>query len=338
MRQSTFEKNHEEEWQTFDQQLAVFQQLTRIEQSIRRRTIDRQETDSFLASFERISDHLAVAKTRGYSVALIDRLNDLVSRGHLVLPIKERSFFRKVVKYFNVDFPTEVRRARMYVLVATIAFLGPALITGALIQYRPHYVTSVISPSTLQQMERMYTEYQTRLGRERSNVSDVTMFGFYVYNNTSIGLRVFATGVLFCVPALVVLAFNGTHISAIVNHLIVIGLGSNILGFIAGHSAFELTAIVLSGAAGLILGYALIHPGSLTRSEAVRIAGLRATQIILGAAFLFILAAFIEAFWSSIAAIPAIVKYFVGGALWLLTLSYFLFAGRNADRATADSS
>jgi hypothetical protein len=47
-----------------------------------------------------------------------------------------------------------------------------------------------------------------------------------------------------------------------------------------------------------------------------------------GAAGMFLIAAFIEAFWSPLTAFPPITKYAVGAILWGVVLGYFLFGGR----------
>ena len=95
-----------------------------------------------------------------------------------------------------------------------------------------------------------------------------------------------------------------------------------------GHGSFELTALVLAGAAGLMLGHALVAPGVRTRAVALREAGRRAISIVFGATLMLLIAAFIEAFWSSSTLVSPTVKYWVGGALWVLVFSYFIFAGR----------
>ncbi len=329
MKQSAFESAHGALWLSFENQLAEFEKVAGG------RSRGGGERDQFVADFEQISKQLAIAKTRGYSLELVDHLNELVTRGHFVLHQSQTSPLNNIVTFFIASFAHEVRKARYFVAVAATAFLLPALVVGAMIQFSPHYVTSVLSTAQIQQIERMYSTTQSRIGRERSGASDIAAFGFYVYNNTQIGLTVFATGVLFCLPSILTLGFNGLFISAIINHLSVIGLGTSVWSFVAGHSALELSAIVLSGTAGIMLGYALIHPGSLPRREALRRAGSSAVKIVLGAAFMFIVAAFIEAFWSSLQFVSPEIKYLVGACLWVLTLSYFLFAGRNANRETS---
>ncbi|MBF3273893.1 stage II sporulation protein M, partial [Pseudomonas aeruginosa] len=70
-------------------------------------------------------------------------------------------------------------------------------------------------------------------------------------------------------------------------------------------------------------------PGRLTRGEALRLAARRSVQLIAGVIVLLLLAAFTEAYWSSISHFEPRVKYAVGAVLWLLVGSYFLFAGRS---------
>ena len=55
-----------------------------------------------------------------------------------------------------------------------------------------------------------------------------------------------------------------------------------------------------------------------------------AVQIVYGAAAMLLIAAFIEAFWSSTTAVPPVAKYLTGVALWLFVGAYFLFMGRRA--------
>lgn len=322
MNQAAFEQKHKQTWDEFERLLASGETKKGKPQYI-----DSESRAKFLEIFELVTNNLAMAQTRGYSLQLIAKLNSLVLRGHYVIHSSKTPALGKIRAFFTVGFPSEVRQARKFVLVAILSFVLPALIVGGLIHHDPSYVNTILDPAQIQSIEAMYTVKDNRIGRERGAGTDLMMFGFYIYNNAQIGLTVFVFGVLFCVVTIAVVGFNGIYISAVINHLIVIGLGSSILSFVAGHSAFELTAIVLSGAAGIMLGYALLHPGDLSRQAALRQSGLRAAKIMAGATFMFTLAAFIEAFWSSLAFVPASIKYLVGLSLWGVTISYFLFAG-----------
>lgn len=97
--------------------------------------------------------------------------------------------------------------------------------------------------------------------------------------------------------------------------------------FVCGHGAFELTAIVICGAAGLLLGYSLIHPGRYRRRDSLRLTAPTALKLVMGGALMLLIAAFIEAFWSSSSFSPQ-VKFSVAAFYWGVVILYLLFAGR----------
>ena len=57
-------------------------------------------------------------------------------------------------------------------------------------------------------------------------------------------------------------------IGTVTGYLLQAGLAANFFSFTSGHSAFELSAIVLCGAAGLRIGHALVAPGRRLRADA----------------------------------------------------------------------
>ena len=86
--------------------------------------------------------------------------------------------------------------------------------------------------------------------------------------------------------------------------------------------------IVLAGAAGLRLGWSWIAPGRRTRLESLRHAARHAVVLMYGVIALLLVAAAIEAFWSSARWIAPEVKYGVGIACWLMVFAYLGLQGR----------
>jgi uncharacterized membrane protein SpoIIM required for sporulation len=107
-------------------------------------------------------------------------------------------------------------------------------------------------------------------------------------------------------------------------------MATTVYSFVATHSAFEVTAIVLSGAAGLRIGHALLAPGRLTRRQALVIATHDSAIMLYGVVAMLLIAAAVEAFWSSAAWLPATAKYVVAALCWTFVLAYFAFQGRHA--------
>lgn len=321
MNQEQFIARHEPEWR----QLEAW-----LDESLKKDArAERTAGTDFPHLYRQVCHHLALARTRMYSRQLIERLADLVLRGHQCLYRRRTGFWRRIGHFAAAGFPRLVRREWRVVLLSIALFFGPLLGMIGAIQLNPDLVYTVIEGAQVRQMEAMYSpELQERVGREREADSDFLMFGFYIRNNTTIGFQTFAGGLLFGLGTLFYLLFNGLYIGTIAGHLTSLGYVETFWGFVSGHSAFELTAIVLSGAAGLKLGGALVSPGPRTRALALRESGRTGIRLVYGAAVLFLLAAFVEAFWSSIAWMPFSVKVATGASLWTLLLAYLLLLGR----------
>jgi len=126
------------------------------------------------------------------------------------------------------------------------------------------------------------------------------------------------------------LAFNGAFGGAIAGYLTGRGLGPTFYSFIVTHAAFELTAIVLAGAAGLRIGHALLAPGRQTRVQSLVGASRESVVLLYGITAMLVIAAAIEAFWSSARWLPSPVKYGVAALCWIAVLAYFTLQGRRA--------
>ncbi|MCQ4313136.1 stage II sporulation protein M [Pseudomonas stutzeri] len=322
MKQSQFESRHQTEWQVFDETLDAFERGKKPSSTL---------IAEFPAAYRRLCQQLALAQTRGYSTHSIDNLQLLVQRGHQQLYRHRSPLTGRLLGFFLGGFGRLVRDEWRYVAVASLLFYASLLGMGALVLAYPELVYSLIDPEQVAQMEAMYDPDTSRLGRfgERESGDDWVMFGYYVMHNIGIAFQTFAGGLLFGVGSLFYLLFNGLMIGAVAGHLTGIGYHQPFWSFVVGHGAFELTAITFAGAAGLKLGAALVAPGRLTRTEALRLAAAKTVRLIIGATVLLLIAAFIEAYWSSMTYPSAPVKYAVGALLWLLVGLYFLLSGRN---------
>ncbi|MGB0712244.1 MAG: stage II sporulation protein M [Gammaproteobacteria bacterium] len=275
--------------------------------------------------YRRVCHQLALARSRTYSPRLVDELARLAHEGHDRLYAERGWSPMRVVRFLALDFPRTVRAEWRLVALSALVFWGTLLTMIAVLQFEPDFVHRVMTAANVAELENQYDPAREREARESGQ--GFVMFGFYVFNNAGIGFRTFASGVLFGVGTVFTLFYNGLVIGAAAGHLTQLGYIETFWGFVAGHSAFELTAIVLSGAAGMKLGFVLLMPGRLRRLEALRLSAQRILPLVYGACLLFIMAAVIEAFWSPRQWVPVQYKYLVGIVLWVLTLWYFLRAG-----------
>ncbi|MDX2217549.1 MAG: stage II sporulation protein M [Burkholderiales bacterium] len=272
--------------------------------------------------------HLALARDRGYPAYLVTRLNGLVQRTHQVLYRPRTRFWTLAWRYFSLDLPALLRANSGFMLVAAAAFALPLVIMGLLVFLQAELIYSLMPPGAVAEMERMYNPAGEIIGRQRPGDSDFLMFGFYIRNNIGVSFQCFASGLLLGVGSLFYLVLNGLQIGGVSGYLTHLGYGETFWSFVCGHGSFELTAIVISGGCGLKMGFALLAPGPLTRRAALVAAAREAARIMYGVVVMLVIAAFIEAFWSSSRWIPNEVKYGMAALLWTLVLYYCIFQGR----------
>ncbi|MCL2793534.1 MAG: stage II sporulation protein M [Spirochaetaceae bacterium] len=286
----------------------------------------------FPKAFRELTQDLNTARAHGFDPALIERLNRLVLEGNQLL-YGQRSFsFRKFSDFVLNTFPCAIRDSWKGIAIAHLIFYGIIFFTIALCLQFPDFVYEVIPENMARELEIMYNPESMHFLIPRNVSSDADMFGFYIYNNISIAFRTFAGGIIIGVGSLFILSFNALFLGAATAHIINKGFSETFFPFIIGHGSFELSAIIICAYAGLILGYRLFVTKGLTRQASLRIAGKTALPLITGSVILLVIAAVIEAFWSSKHQIPITIRYSMGAAGWLLLYLYFIFMGRKHDR------
>lgn len=284
--------------------------------------------EKFAHLYRSICHYHSLAKQRKYSSRLVDKLDDYVVRGHRQLYQKKQNFAYHFIEFFVRDFPVLIRKESKVFWIATALLYVPAIFLSLLIHFLPETVYTIINPAMVIEFEGMYDPSNRILGEAREADTNWYMFGHYINNNIGVSFRTFASGIVLCLGSVFFLFYNGLVFGAVAGHLMNTGYTETFFTFVIGHGSFELTAICISGAAGLKLGYALISPGNMSRLEALKRQSKTAIQLMYGVIIMLIIAAFVEAFWSSNNALSPFIKYSVGLILWTLVASYFLWGGR----------
>ncbi|AKJ41091.1 stage II sporulation protein M [Pragia fontium] len=328
MKQERFEVLHQVEWTAFENWLNYRQKPIK--------NYDAQTAQSIFANhdmphrYRNICQHLAIARDRGYSLLLIDRLHNMVQQGHDILYSANSGLSQRMMNYAAGGFAADLRANLRWVMLSMFLIMAPWIIMMIVVRLWPDFIYVIMSPDSVYQMDEMYSgddafDYGASILRDAG--SNWKMFGFYIYNNISIAFQAFAGGLLAGLGTIYTLIFNGVHMGAVEARLINIGAGRNFYSFVSGHSAFEIGGIIISGATGLKLGWSLIVPGRLSRPDSLRITARSVLGLLCGSGVMLLIAAMIEAFWSP-HNFPLAIKIGAGLFNLLLLLGYFIFTGR----------
>lgn len=323
-----FEERHAAEWAALE---ALLQALEAGGKAAR-----GADAAAAARSYRRVCEQLALARSRAYPLHIADRLDGLAERAHRLLYRPPAGALGQLGRLVTQDFPRALRAQRRYLWLATLAFAGPALAMYVATRLDPAFALTVMDAARLADFDAMYSDDAASFGRTRDAETDWVMFGYYIRNNVSVAFQCFATGLLAGLGTLFYLAYNGLLIGTVAASLDTRGLGHNFWPFVATHGAFELTAIAIAGAAGLMLGHALLAPGRRTRGQALREAGRGAALLIAGATAMLVVAAVVEAFWSSARWVPPAAKFTVAALCWAGVLLYLARAGRAQGKRDAD--
>jgi uncharacterized membrane protein SpoIIM required for sporulation len=130
-------------------------------------------------------------------------------------------------------------------------------------------------------------------------------------NNIFVALYTFVLGIIFSFGSIVSLFRNGIMLGSFQYFFFSKGLGFQSVMVIWIHGTLEISAIVLAGAAGLILGNSLLFPKTYTRMASVLKGAKDGLKIVIGLIPIFIVAAFFESFVTRHTEMPVWLSMFI---------------------------
>ena len=299
-----------------------------------------EEIAELSALYRAICFDLSLVQSRDWGTSMSRYLNGLVAEGHNCLYRSQPGSWGAIIRFLFQEFPRLLRANFVYFWISCALFVIPGVVCGFVVARDTSQASRLLSGSNLAMFEEMYSREIGARGDDSSSVSsgaESAMAGFYVQHNVGIAFKCFALGVFAGIGTAKELVFNSIVLGTVTGFLIGRGHSAHFFEFVISHSSFELTAIVVAGAAGLIMGHALVHPGQVSRGEALRLRGLDAVKLALGAGFMLCVAALIEGFWSP-SVIPRGVKMTGGAFFWILVILYLGLAGRTRRSRTTVAS
>jgi len=279
---------------------AAFEQLAERAASSGLDSFSAAELPDFAARYREVAADLARARTYGAAPPLRARLERLVAAGHNALYRDQRRSGAWLWTFLLQECPAGIVAARRTITVAFLAFALPASAGFLLLRQQPGLAGELLPAVMLERAEAGAERQQAGRGYFEADLeARPLMASTIMTNNIGVAFNCFAGGIFAGVGSLVLLAFNGLAIGAISSHFANLGLFGYLWTFIIGHGVLELFAIWVAGAAGFLLGKALIAPGDLPRGEALVLAGRLAARMIGAVILLLILAGLIEGFVSA---------------------------------------
>ena len=256
---------------------------------------------------------LATVREHQDAARLSHYLNRLLGSAHNLVYAAAPARFRTFVLFITRTIPRTVRQTWRYTAAAAALFALGGVIGAAMTLADPGFARFVLGGEMIDTISRGEMWTHSILA-----VKPLASAGIMT-NNLSVALSSFAAGLTIIGPVYF-MGFNGVLIGVVGVACHRAGLALSLWSFVAPHGALELPALFIAGGAGLLLASGLLLPGPLPRRESLTAAAGQATQLMLAAVPLLVVAGLIEGFISP-TSLPPILKLLTGaGILTLLTL------------------
>lgn len=319
-----FLTEHKDNWQRLEDLLSMLS-------GTGLRGLTKMEVREFGELYRRAASDLAIARAETRDPKLINYLNSLVIRAHGRIYRAEGQGAGLMWKFFAEDFPQTFRRNWIYMAVAFGVFAGFALFGFIATWIDVDFTHFVMLSGITQEISSNNQWWKSLNDANQVGASSI------LSNNILVTFRVFAMGALFGIGAFYDLAFEGARLGSVFAACYKLNppFGNALASFVVGHGVIELSCIFFCGGAGMMIGYAMINPGDLTRSQALKKKGIEAARIVIGCACFLVVAGTIEGFLSP-SDLPSAVKIATGVGTGLVMYSYLGLAGRDLPVSETD--
>jgi uncharacterized membrane protein SpoIIM required for sporulation len=255
------------------------------------KSLPSNEVKKFLNTFRQCSHHLAYARTHYPKSSVVNYLNSLISKCHSHVYAVKRTSPGQLFKYIGYEFPTLLKEHKWFVL-SSFAFFAFGVLLSLILVLANTDNANMFLPATMIESVKSGTAG----GGGQWNYP--LMSSYIMFNNISVSLRAFVFGITLGLGTMYVLFMNGALLGALTALMYMYGNPKHYWSLILPHGIIELTAIFISGAAGLIIAKSMLLPGEFTRKHSLINGAKKAVSLVMGVVFMLVIAGIIEGFFT----------------------------------------
>lgn len=244
--------------------------------------------------FIRLTDDLAYARTFYPGSKTVDYLNGLTTRLHLDIYRNRREKGSRFARFFARDLPGVMARHRPQLLYAFLLFACFTAVGAVSARYDEDFVRLILGDAYVDMTRRNIEDGDPF--RVYKDMDPLPMFLRIALNNILVSLRVFVLGLLAGIGTVYGLFHNGIMLGAFEYMFFSRDLGGASVLVVFIHGTLEISAIIITGAAGLVLGKSMLFPGTHPRLASLMRGARDGLSILLGLMPVLLVAAFFEGY------------------------------------------
>jgi uncharacterized membrane protein SpoIIM required for sporulation len=266
---------------------------------------------------------LSVARAISLDRALLEYLESLSARAYFLVYGARESVWRRIARFFVVDWPAAVRALWRETLVAGAIMLLGVLLGYLLCTASADWFAAFVPQGLAQGRDPSASTEALRHTLYSHQTEGLSGFAAQLFtHNAGVSLFAFALGFAFGVPTALLSLQNGCTLGAFLALFGAKGLGWEAGGWMMIHGVTELYAVTLACAAGFRIGWATAFPGALSRVDAAAVAGRKAATVMGGVLVMLIVAGLLEGIGRQLIEDMA-ARYAIALGTGILWLGYF---------------
>lgn len=269
-----------------------------------------------------LSSDLAFAQSHYPNAEITSYLNDLTLKLHNVVYNEKHENWRRIITFWTREVPEIIWRERRSLLISLIVFLVSVAIGAFSSMHDDNFVRLIMGDEYVDM-----TIENINKGKPMdvyANDLETASFAGIMFNNVRVSFLAFAFGIFTSLAVGYFLFSNGVMIGSFFAFLYSQGVFAQSWPTVMLHGTLELSAIVIAGGAGIAFGNGWLFPGSYSRLTSLKLSAKRGLKIIIGTIPVFVLAAFIEGFFSRHFEWPLTLKYLIIGVSALFVIFYYV--------------
>ena len=307
MKESTFIEKNEADWH-------------RLEELLKN---PNKDADKLLFLFEKVSGDLAYARTYYPQRSIRLYLNNLTQEVLDSIKKKKKKFsLSDIINFYKHTLPQEIYKSRKAFYVSFLVFASAILIGVVSSANVPDFAETVLGYEYVSMTEDNINNEDPMAVYKK--MEQGSMFMYITMNNIRVSFLCFVLGLFGSFGTILVLISNGVMVGTFQYFFYKKGLFLTSFLTIWIHGTIEISAIILAGAAGIILGNGLLFPRSYNRNTSLILSAKRALRIILALMPLFVIAGFLESFVTRLTDMPTILKVLIILLSLLFILAVFV--------------
>lgn len=306
MREGQFIKRNKERWDSY--------------------LVPTEDPDELAKRFTYLVDDLSYAKTNYPFSKIVKYINGIAAGIYLSIYKNKKEKSSRFLFFFKTELPLILYNQRRILLFALLFFLLFMAIGIFSAWQQPSFVRTVLGDDYVNMTEDNIARGDP-FGVYK-NQDSLIMFLYIASNNILVAFKCFLFGLLFSVGTLYLLFTNGLMLGVFEQMFFLHGIGIQSILVIFIHGTLEISAIVIAGAAGMVMGNAILFPKTYSRMHSFKQGAKNGVKIIISLIPVFIVAALFESYVTRHTEMPVLLSVLILAASLTFILWYYVFYPR----------